>query len=283
MTENIRAGAVVENEWNTESLDVDAYLSRVGYDGGLRADAKTLRGLHRAHADNIPFENLDVVLGHGVSLEMDSMQRKLIHAKRGGYCFEHNLLFSAVLERIGYRVRRLAGRVLADGSNLRTHMLLVVEAEGKEWLADVGFGATLLEPIPFEDGALSRQGGWTYGLAREEGSWWLRSHDADGWTDLYTFTEEPQRFIDYVVYNHYTATHPDSHFLKQPRAVRVKPDIRHTLGGSTFISKFPDGSSVKRELSEGEAINTFRDTFGVVLNSEDESSLRDIFAAETRR
>jgi N-hydroxyarylamine O-acetyltransferase len=162
-------------------------------------------------------------------------------------------------------------------------MLLIVEAEGREWLADVGFGATLLEPIPFEDGAVSRQGGWTYGLAKQDnGLWRLRSLDAGGWIDLYSVTQEPQSFIDYVVYNHYTATHPDSPFVAQPRAVMVKPDVRYTLGGNTFISKYPDGSSEKRDLSEVEAIQALRNTFGIVLSPRYELRLRDILAEEIR-
>lgn len=264
-------------EWSVERLDLDAYFARTGYEGDLRASVSTLHGLHRAHADSIPFENLNVVLKHGISLDLGDVQDKLVHQRRGGYCFEHNLLFSALLERLGFKLRRLAGRVQAA----RTHMLLIVEAEGREWLADVGFGATLLEPIPFEDGAVSHQGGWTYGLARHgDGSWRLRSPDADGWMNLYSFTEEPQRFIDYVVYNHYTATHPDSPFVNQPRAVRVKPDVRYTLGGNTLISKYPDGASDKRDLSENEAIQALRGTFGIELAPEDETGLRKILTAQ---
>lgn len=265
------------NEWDVGKLDADSYLARVGYEGDLRTDAETLHRLHRAHADSIPFENLNVVLKHGISLGLDDVQDKLVHQGRGGYCFEHNLLFSALLERLGFKVRRLAGRVQAA----RTHMLLIVEAGETEWLADVGFGATLLEPIPFEDGAVSRQGGWTYGLAQQDdGSWRLRSPEAEGWMDLYSFTQEPQRFIDYVVYNHYTATHPDSPFVTQPRAVMVKPNVRYTLGGNTFISKYPDGTSHKRGLSENEAIQALRETFGITLAPEDETKLREILTAE---
>jgi N-hydroxyarylamine O-acetyltransferase len=136
---------------------------------------------------------------------MEDMQNKLLRRPSGGYCYEHNLLFATLLERLGYRVRRLAARVQPDKPGPRTHMLLIVEADGEEWLADVGFGAALLEPIPFSDGAISHQGGWTYGLQRREGGvWLLRSWNPDGWSDLYAFTTEPQRPIDYVVYNHYT-------------------------------------------------------------------------------
>ena len=76
--------------------------------GNLRADVETLFSLHRAHANSIPFENLNIVLKHGISLDLDAVQDKLVHQSRGGYCFEHNLLFSALLERLGFEVRRLA-------------------------------------------------------------------------------------------------------------------------------------------------------------------------------
>lgn len=266
------AGA--NDAWDVGRLDVDAYLARVDHDGDLSPTVGTLRSLHRAHTAVIPFENLDVVLGRGVSLEMDDIQRKLVRHRRGGYCYEHNLLFAALLERLGYRVKRLAARVRADDSGLRTHMLLVVEVEGGAFLADVGFGATLLEPIPLEEGAVSRQGGWTYGLARDgDGSWWLRSRDAEGWTDLYSFTEEPQLPADYAVYNHYTATHPDSPFVGQPRVVRVEPEVRYTLGGRTLIAKQPDGLSRKRDLSGEEAAGALQDTFGIVLEPEEVASI----------
>ncbi len=104
------ATTVPTSEWRSEQLDVDAYLERVGYDGDLKPTAETLRGLHRAHVAAIPFENLDIVLGRGISLEMDAMQDKLIRRDRGGYCYEHNLLFAALLERIGFAVSRLTAR-----------------------------------------------------------------------------------------------------------------------------------------------------------------------------
>jgi N-hydroxyarylamine O-acetyltransferase len=97
--------------WETGRLDLDAYLERIAYAGSLAADADTLRGLHRAHAATIPFENLDIVLGRTIELDLDSVQDKLVGRRRGGYCFKHNLLFAAVLERVGYAVTRLAARV----------------------------------------------------------------------------------------------------------------------------------------------------------------------------
>ena len=263
------------SEWDIEWLDVDAYLTRVGYDGDLTPTADTLRALHRAHAATIPFENLDIVLGRTIPLDIASLQEKLLRHRRGGYCFEHNLLFAALLERIGFGVKRLAARVQPGKPGPRTHMLLIVEAEGAKWLADVGFGAALIEPIPFRDGAVSHQGGWTYGLdSRDDGTWLLRSSTPDGWVDLYAFTLEPQRPVDYVVHNHYTATHPDSPFVGQAVAIRTTPEVRHTLRGREISTSRPDGTSERRDLTDEDLPGVLRQTFGIALEPDKLAGLR---------
>lgn len=231
-------------EWETDRLDLDAYLERIAYRGALAGDAETLRGLHRAHATTIPFENLDIVLGRGIELDLESVQDKLVRRKRGGYCFEHNLLLAAVLERLGYAVTRLAARVQPSGAGVRTHMLLRVVAEGRAWLADVGFGASLLEPLPLEP-TTARQGGWSYRLEQaDSGAWLLRSGKLEGWSEMYEFSLEPQRPIDYAVYNHYTATHPRSPFVGQVVAQRLEADVQHVLRGGMLTTR--PGSSLLR-------------------------------------
>jgi N-hydroxyarylamine O-acetyltransferase len=90
--------------WNSDELDLDAYLDRTGYRGPLDPNAATLRGLHRCHVETIPFENLEIMLGRPVDLDLGSLQAKLVTQRRGGYCYEHNLLFAAVLERLGYAI-----------------------------------------------------------------------------------------------------------------------------------------------------------------------------------
>src|SRR5262245_30890771 len=132
------------------ALDLDAYLARIGYTGDLTPTLKTLRGLHLAHATHIPFENLDILLGRSIELDLASLQSKLVARRRGGYCFEQNTLFAAALETVGFPVTRLGARVLMGTDHIRprTHMLLGVTADGAEWLADVGFGGEgLIWPI----------------------------------------------------------------------------------------------------------------------------------------
>ena len=140
----------------TQRFDPDAYLRRIGWEGERRADLATLRGVHLAHMRAIPFENLDALRRIAPSLDPADLTAKLLHSRRGGYCYEHNTLFAGVLEALGFRVTRLAARVVVGADRIdsrpRTHMALLVEAPGdpQPYLADVGFGAigALLEPVP---------------------------------------------------------------------------------------------------------------------------------------
>src|SRR2546422_1681671 len=125
---------------NVESdvtIDLDAYFTRIGYAGVRRPTMETLRALHLAHATHISFENLDVLLGRPILLDLESLQAKLVRGRRGGYCFEQNALFAAVLERLGFTVTRLAARVRMGVTRVlpRTHMALAVEVDGGSWLA----------------------------------------------------------------------------------------------------------------------------------------------------
>lgn len=263
-------------EWATELLDMDAYFARIAYDGQRRPTAETLREAHLAHIATIPFENLNIPLGRGISLEMEDLQEKLIHQQRGGYCFEHNILFSAVLERLGFPVQRLAARVRVGGRmQARSHMMLIVEADGAEWLADVGFGSGLLEPLPFQDGATMRQGEWTYGLQQQGDRWTLRSLTPDGWVDLYEFTREPQNWLDYVMMNHYTSTHPDSHFVSQLVAIRATPTHRQVLRGDKVATVHPDGRQDVRDLSGEDLDVTLQRAFGINLSPAELERLRN--------
>ena len=148
-------------------INIAAYVARTGYAGPLAPTRETLVGLHRAQAYSIPFENLDIHLGRPIGLDAASLSRKLLAERRGGYCYELNGLFGRVLRQLGFAVTNLVGRNLIAGAPLRprAHQLLLVEAEGRAWVADLGFGGnTLLEPIPLETGPAHRMGFDTYRL-----------------------------------------------------------------------------------------------------------------------
>lgn len=260
--------ADADDSWRIGDLDLRAYLRRVGDEGPLDVSEATLRRLHRAHALSIPFENLDVMLGRGVDIELGAIQAKLVAGGRGGYCYEHNLLFAAVLERLGFPVTRLAARVRMSARaedrpgdrpaerpgerpevRPRTHMVLAVRVDGMDLLADVGFGGeSLLEPVPLHDGAESIQGAWRFRVDRvhseQRGTEYVvRSRHPDGWFDLYAFTREPQFPADYLVANHFVATHPRSPFTGRPVVLRPGDRRRTALVGTRLTVTTPDGES----------------------------------------
>ena len=252
-----------------QALDLAAYLRRVEYEGALEPTAEVLRALHLAHATHIPFENLDVLLGRPIRLDLASLQAKLVHAGRGGYCFEQNSLFAAVLEEIGFDVTRLAARVRSGATAVlpRTHMLLLVRCEGKTWLADVGFGAEgLLHPVPFGKGEVSEQYAWSYRVAQEDGGLWvLQSLHGEGWSDLYAFTLEPQHAVDYEMANHFTSTHPESRFRRTVTAQLAAPSVRRVLRGRELV--VDEGSAVTRRTIDGpdELLAVLDESFGLRL------------------
>ncbi|MGW0555291.1 arylamine N-acetyltransferase family protein [Streptomyces sp. NPDC002926] len=278
----MRTGTV----WSGGELDLAAYLRRTGcteYLEGAEPDGATLRTVHRAHAAAIPFENLDVALGRPISLDIASLQDKLVGRRRGGYCYEQNLLFAAVLERIGFAVTGLGARVRMGERKLRpvTHMALRVEADGEPWLCDVGFGGEgLLEPIPLRDGAEVRQGGWTFSIAREDNEVRaLRALHPDGWFDLYGFTMEECFPVDYAVMSHYTSTHPRSPFVSRAVVQRTGEGVRHGLVGARLSVARPDGTGSEQQIPAGELPRTLADVFGIELDAEESVELVRVHSA----
>jgi len=239
------------------TLDLDAYLARIGYSGSREPTRATLAALHLAHAQHIPFENLDILLGRGIRLDLGSLQQKLVHDRRGGYCFEQNLLFSAALEALGFRLTRLAARVRMGHTRVlpRTHMLLAVETDGARYLADVGFGGEgLYLPIPLVDDRPEHQFTSTYRLQGEDAHHWvLQSKRSEGWFELYVFTLEPQHLSDYEMANWYVSTNPQSPFTRTLTAQRLTPEARYILRGREFITE-RDGQQQLQTLADDAAL-----------------------------
>jgi N-hydroxyarylamine O-acetyltransferase len=247
-------------------LDLGAYLARVGYSGALAPTLEVLHALHLAHATHIPFENLDILLGRPISLDLGDLQAKLVRGSRGGYCFEQNTLFAAVLGRVGFSVTSLAARVRFGATEIRprSHMLLKVEVDGSPWLADVGFGGEmLLHPLPLEPGRAFAQFGRTYRLSMDEDRWVLRSLHGDRWSDLYAFTLEPQYAVDFEVANHFTATHPSSLFLRGPFVQRTSPEASYRLFGRELSVKRGEDVNIREIESDEELLRVLAETFGL--------------------
>ncbi|MGH8601182.1 MAG: arylamine N-acetyltransferase family protein [Burkholderiales bacterium] len=248
-------------------IDLDAYLARIDYHGPLTVTHETLRELHRAHATHIPFENIDVLLGRPIRLDLAGLQAKLVGARRGGYCFEHNLLFAAALERLGFQITGLAARVRLGGQTqrARTHMLLRVTIGDEDWVADVGFGgAGLLEPMPLNGGE-AQQAAWRFRIIDDNAVRVLQALRADGWLDLYAFTLDAQYFADYVMANHYTSTWPESPFVNRLVVQLTQPDVRWSLVDHELTLMRPDDNTTTLLKDPDVVIATLRNRFGIEL------------------
>jgi N-hydroxyarylamine O-acetyltransferase len=216
----------------TASLDLDAYLERIGWGGEVRPTLDVLSGLMAAHVDSIPFENLDVLLGRRVRLDLDGIQAKLVRARRGGYCFEHATLFAAALEAFGFHPVRHTARVVLfvpRAASTRTHMFLTVALAEGRFVVDPGFGALVPRaPLPLVDDA-ARPDGAGHWLAREGPFWALRTIRDGEAVDAWLSTLEVENPSDFEVANHYTATHPASPFVNRLTMRAFTPDGRVTV------------------------------------------------------
>ncbi|RDI54524.1 arylamine N-acetyltransferase family protein [Nocardia mexicana] len=269
--------------WGSEDLDLDAYLERIGFTGDRTPTVATLRRLVYLHTTTIPFENLEILLGRPILLDVKSLQDKMVRHRRGGYCFENATLFAAVLERLGFGVTGLSGRIfLGEDDRLlpATHAGLRVTAadDDRAWLCDVGFGSGPLEPIALTPSADEFTiGAWRFLLERDTDElggalWTLHSFSHNGWTRR-TFSMNPQYRIDYVVGNHYTSTSSHSPFLTRPVLQRIHPEVHHMLDGTTLITDYPDGTGESRDLERSEVSKVLTEIFDIELDEADNDRL----------
>ena len=252
-------------------IDLDRYFARIEYRGTPAPTLATLNDIVRAHAEAIPFENLDVLLGRRVDLDPAAIERKLVDDRRGGYCFEQNGLLLLVLAQLGFVVRPIAGRVRyqrpRDHVAQRTHLIVRVELD-ESWIVDVGIGAPSLtsalrldtaepQPTPHETRRLVRAGGRVL-------------HQmllGDQWQDVWETILEEMPPIDREVANWYTSTHPGSSFKQRLTAARALPDGgRLTLHNRELTVRSRDGSADRRMLrSPDELVTTLAERFGLAF------------------
>ena len=257
------------------------YLARIGFSGTLRPDLATLAALHAAHVNAIPFEGVDPLLGRPVKLDPGSVQEKLVDSRRGGYCFEQNLLFKAALEAIGFKVTGLGGRVRwmsPPDSPLgpREHMLLTVDLPEGPYLADVGFGACLLDsPLQLKPDLEQRTAMGTFRLSKADGLFSLSAKQPAGWRVKYAFNLEPQIQSDYELGNWFTSTSPLAPFISTLIMERLSRDKRYKLVNRSFSIEARDGE-VAAERSIGSA-EELRQILDEVFNVAPPAPVEEIF------
>ncbi|HEX4348490.1 MAG TPA: arylamine N-acetyltransferase [Vicinamibacterales bacterium] len=253
---------------------VDRYFERIGYTGPQTATLEALNGVVHAHVRSIPFENLEPAFGRPVDLSLAAVEKKLIDRRRGGYCFEQNSLFHAVLAELGFHVRGIGARVRfgrpRDQMPARTHFFGLVMLDGEEWIVDVGVGGISPtaafrlhtdeeQPTPHEPRR----------VVRSSTAFLHQVRLADGWQDVCEFTLDEMHPIDRELANWYTSTHPQSYFRNNVIAARALADGgRLNLLNRELTRRRRDGSSRVRTIaSPSDLLETLEQEFGLKLES----------------
>lgn len=262
---------MLETMFDWTAFDLDAYFERIGHAGPAPVTLATLEAIAARHPAAIPFENLDPYLRRAVALDPASLQRKMVHGGRGGWCFEHNLLLGAALTAVGFRPLGLGARVLwnaAPGAlGPRSHMVLLLEIQQRSFIVDAGFGGlTLTAPLRLERDVEQQTPHERFRLRAAEADFILEAEVQGTWKALYQFDLQPQRLADYEVSNWYLSTHPQSHFLKGVLAARTEPGRRYALRSHEFSTHVTGGTSERRVLSSGRELRSvLEDTFRIAV------------------
>jgi len=247
------------------------YVARIGASAPAPPTIETLFRLHRAHLLSVPFENLDIHRRRPIVLDLAAIYDKVVHRRRGGFCYELNGLFSWLLREMGFDVTLLSARVFEHGREGPEfdHLTLLVRC-GTEWLADVGFGDSFLDPLRLERGTLQRQGERCYRLTEGEGGWILWEGKLEGeWKPCYAFTLAPRRLSDFAGMCLYHQTSPASTFTRQRLCSLATPKGRITLTDSKLIVT-RDGTRKETELrGPGEFRRLLRRHFRMAIEDEE--------------
>lgn len=240
-------------------MDLDAYLARIGYAGPRAPTRDTLAGILRAQVQTIPFENLDVLLGRPIRTDADSLRRKLVHDRRGGYCFEQNHLLLYALRALGFTaepmIARVRWQVPAEVATGLTHMLVRVTLDDRDWLADAGMGSlSLTAPLEMRDSLQQETPHDRRRLVRRDGHFAQQVLFAGEWQDVNLFRPETAAAVDLEMGNWYSHTHPQAHFRNNLMVARATSGGRRTLFNREFTERTRDGSATKREIANADEL-----------------------------
>lgn len=251
-------------------FDLPAYFKRIGLREMPHADAAGLALVQRAHRLTIPFENLDIPLGRGISLDPERIFDKLVTRKRGGYCFEQNRLFLSALQTLGFEARPLLARVwlMASGVPPRTHTLNLVTVDGQGWIADAGFGGSYTPPMPLVGGhMLMTPDGVGHRLTADPVYGWMLERagagKADDWQPQYSFTLDEVWPSDLAMSNHFTATVPGGRFTTLKVVSMPTESAQIALTDRQFTAS---GDDVREIRNRAEYRDILASAFGIMLS-----------------
>ncbi len=250
-------------------MDVRAYFDRIGYDGGADPTLETLRRLHQQHLRAVPFENLDIHLGRPISLDPGALFDKIVRRRRGGFCYELNGLFAEMLRAIGFDLDLLSARVAhQDGSFGREfdHLLLRVRIDGRDWIADVGFGDSFVEPLllyGYEQDCC----GTVYLIDTPQENMLLLRQENGHWRQQYLFTLTPRQLEDFQEMCVYHQTSPMSSFTRGRIVSRATAEGRITFSDMRLIDTSKGDRRERTVDSDAEYLEMLEGHFGITLKN----------------
>lgn len=252
-------------------MNIKAYLERINYTGSLTPTAETLRELQVAHLLAVPFENLSIHAKQPIVLEDEALFTKIVERRRGGFCYEANGLFAALLRALGFDVQMLSAEVANEEGGFGPdfdHMALMVSLD-KRWLVDVGFGDSFREPLRLDERSEQVQGNRAYRILAD-GAYFILMQRTDGCESKaqYRFTLQPHDYADYSEMCGYHQTSPQSHFTRGRICSLATAAGRITLSEMRFITTSKNAEQQERTLtSEAEYAEILRERFGIVMGS----------------
>ncbi len=248
-----------------DRVDIKAYLRRIRYEGDTKPTLETLRGMHRAHFYGVPFENLDIRRGVRIQVDPGVVFDKVVRAGRGGFCLELTGLFATALREMGFRVDVIGARVLSEGrlGAPMSHMTLIVHLD-ESWIADVGFGGRIAEPLRLDDREEQRVGARGYVVANDGDHWFVTCTEPASPPMAYVFTMQPREFHEFGPVCEWLQTSPQSRFTQGDIVSLATPAGRLTLAeGRLIIAE--DGARDERALDPSEQADALRQYFGITL------------------
>lgn len=259
-----------EKKSNNPSLDVDAYLNRIKCTREFRPSLRWLRTLHRNHLLNIPFENLDIHIGNQIVLDIDKIFEKVIRKGRGGFCYELNGLFYHLLEELGFNVKILSAKVMAEDGSIGQefeHLMAMVYLDDKQWLIDVGYGSSFSTPKEFAPGLVQMDYNRYFRIiGRPDGSFMLQSsNNSLEFKDEYIFTKKQRQFVEFIGVCQYHQTSPKSRFTQKKLITQMTKEGRITLTDKKFIIDRMGKKEEHQILNNDEFLVKLREQFGVRL------------------
>jgi N-hydroxyarylamine O-acetyltransferase len=262
-------------------FDLDAYVRRIGYGGTRKPSLALLAGIVAAHTATIPYENINVLLKRGVTLDAAALERKLVHGGRGGYCFEQNSLLAAALEALGSAVTRLAARVVrglpTSATPGRGHKLLRIDLPDGVFLADVGFGhLTPTGPLALVTDAVQATPHEPCRLVSCGTELLLQTRLGDTWDSLFRFSLEAAPMVDFEMANWFASTFPTSPFRNHLIIARATEGGRKTIFNRRYTIRDRDSRATRRTL---DGIDDYRDVLiGELGLALDESEVAAVVA-----